>query len=49
MTKELLLEILLLLLLLLAWDDLRLGACAHERAVTYLLMSRLQWPLTSLT
>ena len=32
-----------------AWDDPRLGACAHERAVTYLQMSRLQWPLTSLT
>ena len=31
-----------------AWDDPRLGACAHERAVTYLQMSRLQWPLTSL-
>jgi hypothetical protein len=32
-----------------AWDDPRLGACAHERAVTYLQMPRLQWPLASLT
>jgi len=27
----------------------RLGACAHERAVTYMQIPRLQWPLASLT
>ena len=30
-----------------AWDDPRLGACAHERAVTYLRMPRLLCPLAS--
>jgi hypothetical protein len=33
----------------LTWDDPRLGACAHERAVTYLHMPRLWWPLASRT
>ena len=32
-----------------AWDDPRLGACAHERAVTYLRMPRLLCPLASRT
>ena len=30
-----------------AWDDPRLGACAHERAVTYLRLPRLLCPLAS--